>query len=135
MFSIIPLKFDTGLEYREKITFDVRYCQLQGVIGSIDHTIVSRSMVSVISAVVFPTASRRLMYTVLTQLFAVSICGLVSLHHVQFVGPQELPYATSTHSDQASIGHVILSATSVDHAWIDQLLIVKYHHTGADVST
>lgn len=94
----------------------------------------SSSIVSVVSAVVFDSVSRNLIYTVLFQSHAGSVYHDVAVHDCRFHGLAVSQNATCTVHTPASVGHVILSVTAVVLVAAAPLFIVNDHHAGAVVS-
>lgn len=98
--------------------------------------VVSKSMVSVVSAVVFDNASRNLMYQVLIQSHTVRNHHVVRfvLHDCRFDGLGELQNATCIQSTPASVPHVIVNTTHVLFVDTAHVFILNDHHIGAVVS-
>ena len=92
---------------------------------------VSKIIVSVVSLVVFPSASLNLIYTVLVASPAVSVCAMLAVQDCRLVGAAELPNATCTHETPASVGQVVFNVTDVLVVYVASLFIVNDHPLGA----
>jgi hypothetical protein len=97
--------------------------------------VVSNIIVSVVSLVVFCTASRNLIYTVLFASPAVIVCPVVLTHGCRLVGPAVLPNAISTPHAPASVAQVILRVTEVPVAYVAPLFTENDPPVGGEVST
>ena len=91
-------------------------------------------IVSVISLVVFPSASLVAIYIVFTPSHVANVRGLVDEHVVQFVGLALVPYAIWIPLTHASVGHVIFNVTHVKLVHVASLLILNPNHVGAVTS-
>jgi len=93
-----------------------------------------KTIVSVVSAVVFPKPSLHLIYTVLVPSHDVKVCAIEALQLVQFVGFAVLPNATCTPHSHESVAHVVFKVTDVVVVDDALLLIVNDHQVGACLS-
>ena len=95
---------------------------------------VSKIIVSVVSLVVFPSASLNLIYTVLVASPVVSVHAILAEQDCRLVGAAELPNATCTHETHASVAHVVFNVTDMLVVYVALLFMVNDHPTGAVLS-
>ena len=96
--------------------------------------VVSSTIVSVLSAVVFPSASLNLIYTVFVPSPVVNVCAILVLQLCRLVGFALFPYATCTPPTHASVAHTVFNVTLTHVVPTASLFIVKLHPVGAVVS-
>ena len=106
-----------------------------GLVTVIVGAVVSKTIVSVVSDVVFPKESLNLIYTVFVASHALNVHAILELHDVRLVGAALLPYATWTHHTSPSTAQVVFNVTDCDVVYDASLLIVKLQPAGAVLST
>ena len=83
---------------------------------------------------VFPNASRRLIYPVWVPSGVGSVTEMLDWHAVRLTGLADVPYAICVPFTPASVGQVMLKVTPVRLVPVALLLIVNVHPVGAVMS-